>query len=45
MFKRITYSLLKNIVGCKYLHSNDGVYKEKHSNQEADIRKSLQKKT
>lgn len=26
-----------------HLHSNDGVYEEKHGDQEADIRKSLQK--
>lgn len=26
-----------------HLHSNDGVYEEKHGDQEADVRKSLQK--
>lgn len=27
-----------------HLHSNDGVYEEKHGDQEADIRKSLREK-
>lgn len=31
----------KQLLNGRYLHPNDGVYEEKHSNEETDVRKSL----
>lgn len=39
----LIYYFLCDVLKKGYLHSNDGVYEEKHSNEKADVRKSLLK--